>query len=544
MLKHVASRNIRLSLFLLVFICSGSLVFGQSAMPPGANNFLQVTGQNGTGAYDRVNVIFFEIPDTETATLNFAIFDPGINTTYDEINTDNSTTWHYLVGGSGTISNSNSQKWRYTEAELDPDLNPATDDGQHLAGTILDKLVYTPPGGDYDNGWVYFSGVSPSQGEHIGNKYYFKVVTVITFNANEKNGYRLDISSSRGTTPTTIANVRSFGYSMAIRVINSAGSWTLFPYVPDGEAGNYLIYSNLDMDGTTNPTGTAYNKSGTNVGNITLADNSYIANSGFFISDVVPVQDNGYWTYYFSENYTQNSNPNTVELWCWINGADVDQENVPGSVTIPGANSTIRIYSGTSTILIPDHVAIDVTDGIAPVNGTERLVLQLADTNGDPVLYEMDVWVQLSSATGTPAITSASSTPTGLPAQNALIRTDSSGMAWINITHTQAETVTVTLITDGVTGTPVSSSLPGTNESAAVTFQTDPAPALSSAANLSFTEGNAAALPAITISDSGTANITLANDIRIQIPAGLNAAFNTAASVNLVISGTGTGRVY
>ena len=44
---------------------------------------------------------------------------------------------------------------------------------------MLDSIT----GGSYTGifavgNWVYFNGVSPSQGEHIGNKYYFRLTAV------------------------------------------------------------------------------------------------------------------------------------------------------------------------------------------------------------------------------------------------------------------------------------------------------------------------------------------------------------------------------
>ena len=48
----------------------------QSRIPKEANNYLQVVGQSSLGGLDAVNVVFFEIPDTVSSTLYFAIRSP------------------------------------------------------------------------------------------------------------------------------------------------------------------------------------------------------------------------------------------------------------------------------------------------------------------------------------------------------------------------------------------------------------------------------------------------------------------------------------
>ena len=69
------------------------------------------------------------------------------------------------------------------------------------------------------------------------------------------------------------------------------------------------------------------------------------------------------------------------------------------------------------------------------------------------------------------------------------------------------------------------------------------APSISSAFNLSMIEGAApspANLPDIIITDSGSVDITAGNDLVIEIPAGLNAIFNTGQTGSVGVAG-GTG---
>ena len=64
----------------LVLLACAALapVSAQSRLPSNSNNWLQNASTTGNGDLDRVNVIFFEIPDTTTSTLYFAVNDPGV----------------------------------------------------------------------------------------------------------------------------------------------------------------------------------------------------------------------------------------------------------------------------------------------------------------------------------------------------------------------------------------------------------------------------------------------------------------------------------
>ncbi|MBN1523636.1 MAG: hypothetical protein JW904_04065, partial [Spirochaetales bacterium] len=553
MQKLFALKKIQLSLIVLLFFIAAVSLFGQSSqssMPQEDTNFLQITNDTGRGSMDGINVIFFEIPDTFTANLYFAIYDPGVDDNNGDGDLDDdagiATTTHYLIGGANALSHPNSQKWYYTGVNISAN--------EHLTGTPYGQLYY---GEDEDaqNSWVYFAGVSPSQGEHIGNKYYFKIVSVMSGSNTDKNAYRLDVSYAQTTSPSTISGARSFGYSWNVCFRDNGGNtWSTYPYLPDGASGN-LIVSSLDIDVTAgNETiGTVYNKSNAEppgTGSALTIDSTasdLVSNDPFAIA---LDEDDGLWYVSYVEE-DASSSPNTTELWFWTDAAAVDTDDVTTGTPVypPTQNSALRIYSSHFVTMVPDHVTINATDGTALVNGTEQLTLQLVDVNGDPSFYSRYVWVELTSASGNPRITAASSSPTALPAQNALIYTDSNGMATITITHDQPEDVTVNLYTNDTalpnppSPPPYDANLLGTNESATVSFQANPAPVMSSAANTTFTEGSSQTLPNITITDSGTADITAANDIRIQIPSGLNAVFNTGSSVTLQITGTGTGRV-
>ena len=509
-------------IFIMIFLAN--TIWAQSSMPPDPNNFLQITGQQGLGSYDRLNVVFFEVPDTETSLLYFAVFDPGVsNTGRDQVSGPNdTTTTHYLVGGSGCLSNSNSTKWYYSEAELTA--------GQHLTGIVLGEMTY--PGTDADGQWVYFAGVLPSQGEHIGNKYYFKVVSIVNTNANEKNAYRLDLSSSNSGSPTTIPNVRSFAYSLSIYLTSLGNSvWNLYPFVPKGKADNYLIFTNLDMDeiATPDPTGTAYNKDDTDVGPITISGNGQIANTGHLIASG---QDNGFWRYYFTDNWQADNNYNTSEIWCWTSSTDIDERTTIAAASKPAQNQTLRLYSAPYAVAEPDHVVASFADdGIAAVGSSERIIFQLVDASGEPQAAICDLWVDLEASAGSPQITAASNalTPTG--SSSILVCTDATGLAWVEVSNDAEVAVTLSVRTDG-TGSPPCSDLANIveNNQLVISFITDLPPSLSSASNLTFIEGNAANLPQLTITERGLTSIRTGVNVVIRIPAGLQANFDTTGA--------------
>ncbi len=102
---------ISVCIFWLLFASITSLM-GQSRIPAELNNYIQATGNTANGDQDPYMVVFYEVPDTITSTLYFAINHPGIDTTTPAApnNPDQGTAgaaWnYYLVGGTGTLSSS------------------------------------------------------------------------------------------------------------------------------------------------------------------------------------------------------------------------------------------------------------------------------------------------------------------------------------------------------------------------------------------------------------------------------------------------------
>jgi len=427
--------------------------FAQSRIPNETNNYLQVTGQSGLGGLDTANVVFFEIPDTVTSTLYFAIRSPendGANAE-DDGNAGNTT--FYLIGGSGALSDVKSRQLMYDAGEM------AGND--HLTGTNLDSNSF---GSSYAQEWYYFSGVSPSQGEHIANKYYFKIVTEAESGTPGKNGYQLDISTTSGGNPTGLSGVRSFAYSWMVGLHWSGRDWSLYPFVPENDTG-FVVFSNFDFDAdqTPDPTGTAYNKTNAqteaaSLGPITSSLNGVPYNTSYAIGGS---EDNGTWLAKYNEGTGGVGYWNTSEIWHWHSAGAVDDNLRRDSV------QPYRTYADYFAPSPPDHVGMTTEDSTATADGvdTERVLIQITDSSGSPQHYVRNVYITVDRSA---QISTASNTSDSLPAGAALVTTDNDGLAWITVVDDTAELVRVNAVTDGSNG---SDTLPGTNLPVYITFQ-------------------------------------------------------------------------
>ncbi|HET6486912.1 MAG TPA: hypothetical protein VFH83_10865, partial [Spirochaetia bacterium] len=153
-----------------LFLCISVSLSAQTASQfPLGNAWVGTAGSGSLGDRDETVVLFFEIPDTTASTLYFAVRNPGNSgnaAQFDEAGSGGTSYW-YLIGGTGALSDPNSQLINYTPLSVTP-----------RAGNLLDSFTRT----NQNEGWVYFQGVAPSQGEHIGNKYYFKIVLQVDAN--------------------------------------------------------------------------------------------------------------------------------------------------------------------------------------------------------------------------------------------------------------------------------------------------------------------------------------------------------------------------
>ncbi|MEM5947093.1 FlgD immunoglobulin-like domain containing protein [Spirochaetia bacterium 38H-sp] len=486
----------------IVFIFSVFFVFrisAQSAIPGSSTNYLQVTGSAANGDTDAYQVVFYEVPDTISSTLYFAIEHPGLSGASPDQGTGG--TWNfYLIGGSGAFSDSTARQMTYAS------LSEAQG-----SGTVLGQISATT-----ETGWLYFPGVLPSQGEHIGNKYYFRIVAEAA--NNNKNAFRCDVSYINSGTPTGDTNIRAFAYVMSLALLNT-NTWNLYPFVPDTASTTDTIdYKNWDMDGGESLA--AYDPSGTPLVAPSGSGNNVAAITSYTIGNVSYV--NTTWRLQITEGSGTEPPINTSLFWFTINDTTYDATEVP-----------LKIYSASYTPPSPDHVSVAPSSQTVASGDSATVSLQIVDSSGNPVPYQRDIYVAVNG--------SAQISPdNNATLQTELITTSSDGIASFSVSDASVETVTVTVYWDGSGG----SDSFGTSsfDTVSIDFVANPSPIISSAANTSFYSSAASpqALPDINISDSGTADITAANDIRIRIPTGLGAGFDTSVtSPGLTVSGSG-----
>ncbi|MBN2534430.1 MAG: hypothetical protein JXB88_16210, partial [Spirochaetales bacterium] len=554
--KILINTLMRYIIFLFILLLSLH-VFSQtgSQIPGGTDNYLQISNQYTAGILDSYCVVFYEIPDSITSTLYFGIYDPDIYyinppdpAPYPPTDDDSSvahnawkgtvvgaSTTFSLVGSTGTLSNAASKYVDY-----DSPSGPDDPFGSGM-GTILDQFVNTNT--TSNDGWVYFTGVNPSQGELIGNKRYFKIITYATATSGWiKNGFKMDISLNNTGNPTGVSGVKSFAYSWPV-YLKDSNTWDIYPFVPNSAEGNTIRFYNWDIDNgedltsydkdeVPDPLSTTIPLSGdtsTKWGDSEYEE--YTINAG---------ETNGTWRLRITENNSDNvaDSVNTAEFW-FANGTSVGSDF---------KNGVFRAYSSSyDDPPVADDVSISYEDGVAisDNNDTEKIHIQVVDSTGSPVPYSENIWF---ACDGTAIIDDASEFYPGYSAggNSALVVSDGEGYVWVTIRDNTEQTVTITVVVNGntVPGTDGNeSNLSTTIHYLQVDFLTDIPPVMSSSGNLSFTEGNAQTLKTITITDSVTANITAANDIRIAIPGTLNAVFNTGATVTATVSGAAVGRI-
>ena len=257
-----------------LILCAAGMAFAQFAptrFPPQGPQYVEgtamtqnwlYTGANTlVGDYTGANVVFFAIPDTTTQILFFAVRNPDVDVDGTLANSEPDLPavagppWvnYALIGGTGAYSSVA---------------------GQHLVGnaansggTVLDSITGSSYTGAFRVGaWVYFNGVSPSQGEHIGNKYYFRLTAVSPNYSNGtefKHCYQFDVSFTNSGTPTGLSSGNAFSYDVELAQLAATGdgvtaeTWNFYPFVPLGagtpmtattNAFNYALTGNITIN--------------------------------------------------------------------------------------------------------------------------------------------------------------------------------------------------------------------------------------------------------------------------------------------------------
>jgi len=530
------SRYMRRSLFLqLVFILVSLALFATPAQFPSgtddltgnARNAASITGTTSAGNSDRVSVIFFEIPIGTPGSLYFAVNHAGHDTN-DPVDTGvvgSEYSLFSLLGGVGTYSNPDARLVRYSSG------------GQARTGTVLDSFTSINAG--TPAGWTAYNPVSPSQGELIGNKYYFKIVVDASFSSDVsdwKNGFQVDVFNDAGLTGT-VANARAFAYNWCLTLPDAAYSTTLYPYVPEAINGtsDYIVVSNSDYDfDGANPVLSLEDSLGTtkiSSGNMNVSgDPSFLLLGNTSVTASAGEEDSA-WRLQLSQGLGVGYE-NPAEFWVWQHSPPPAYTGVGTGInddtTYPSGSDTVyRIYSSPPVFLSPDAVVInaDKANAVSGIPDDGRVIVQVVDSAGDPVPYQRDVTFSVTA--GSAVFESASNGVTGIGTNSYTLTTDADGFGWITFgVGPGVNNELNTIQASWAFGTPG-------NVSDSITFYNEPNLSLSSASptNIASDVGANTTLPAITILDSATVSDTV-NEVYIRIPGSLGVLFDNGSTLS------------
>ena len=513
MVNYMAKRTFGAFLFFSLFILIS--INGQSLVPSGSDDWLQVTSSTNQGGRDSIQTVFFQVPDSYTSPIYFGICDPETNGVAPDQNTG--TTYYYLLGGDGCYTNSNSREEFYST----PADSIAAGTGDILYtyeynNTFTEQSVITPVGGSPDvsddEEWAYFPPVYPSQGEHVGDYYYFRMV--VNASSSYKNAYKLVASSSlmNPATPVEITSIRAFAYSWCFDNRKNLSTWSFYPFVPDSvnTSGGLDIHTN-DADSESydlydifgNSRATDIPSSGTNWSSVTQGYN-YL----FSDSNTGDPQINGTWQIDFYNNEAGAPNENTIEIWSYETGSGI----------------CLPIYTASYTPPLPYRVTASVTDDPSLTGSDSTVHLQIVDSSGSSVPYSRNIYV--SDPSGNLAFYEEDGTTSII---GNLITTNTDGFYAFNCRNSNAESVEISFVTDGTLGSDALAGTNAENDKATVTHYTGAFPTLVST-GVSSVSGSSVSGIDFNITDDDGAYITASDNIYLRIPDSIDAQWNQTLS--------------
>ena len=493
----------------LLGVLSSGEVWGQSRIPKEAGNWLQVTGTSINGDPDRFMVAFFEIPGTVTEPLYFAVNSPGNSGSAPDAGGTGTWSFH-LVGGSGTVSNPISRQLVFTGGTDTENLEAAR------TGPLIQTRNFTN-----QTGWVYFNAVMPSQGEKIGDRYYFKIVAEAPAGNGGKNAFQVDVGFSGidGTTPGGSSVIRAFAYAWTLNLRQTAGNtWDLFPFVTSGMTGD-IDYKNWDMDSGEALAG--YNRDNSLNMTTALIPNPTVSGEGTTWpinaeTTQYPIvgQTGGTWRLRITETNGTEPAENTALFW-FENGGTV-----------------LRTYAQRYVPTV-SHVLLSPAISTA-TNGTPvPVTIQAIDTDGAPMPYSAPV--RVTAVGGTSPLINGSDA-------DEIITLNVDGFETFTISASDGE-VELTPYTDG-TGGAGNDFGSGEDVKTFVTFAADIPPTLTMASTLSYISDKVAPIniPTLIVADLGTANVGTAHGIKLRFSAS-GLSFLTVPTPTLSIGGPVAGTV-
>ncbi|MDC7219336.1 MAG: hypothetical protein PQJ59_05310, partial [Spirochaetales bacterium] len=525
-------------LIYIVLLFLSSLLFGQSRMPADTDAWLMVTENPSSGGLDAVVTIFFEVPDTVTSPIYFGIRDPECNDDRDPDSiiattgdgTDDglaSLTEFRLFMGDDAYTGANARDVDYGIPASNHDTDGTCPSGYDYRYDETTTAVSGYDGTDVtdDKEWVYFPSVYASEGEQVGNNYYFRLVVEADpdddINTNMKNAFQVIASyNSDSSSPTEITAIRAFSYSWCVDFEDdTTKTWDFYPFVPDSSGSTESMDLNfIDMD---------------NEGSYSL--DSYSGN----ISDSDNPGNTSPWSSYTNGGHTTDYQFGTDVNETWqvsitetTNGTNDGHNGVEFYAENEDTGDILKIYSSE---YIPDQpyrimATIDESD-----TDDERTVnLQIVDDEDNSVPYERTFDMSISYDGG--------GSYTLSPTDTSDITTNAEGFYSFTCTDATTETVTISFITDG-TGT--TDTLEGVNDTVTLVFDSGSIPTLSTDGSpdlRSLTEGDSPTDIDFTIVDVD-GDITTTNGIYLRIPDTVSAEFDTTVDLSGNITGDASGNV-
>jgi hypothetical protein len=193
------------------------------------------------GDNDSVQVIFLEIPDTNTDPLYVRIFDPDVGDSHDEghpapVVWDTATTFS-LYGGDWAYTGSGAREANYA----------TTTDPGIITGTLLFSQTFTESI-TWDDQW-FTVPITLTEGEHVSDKYVFKL-SVVGANAGDDGNFYDVVLSTSPSVNIAPDEARIFAYSWTF-LLPTSDPPKLYPYVAASTLT--LNQHNFDFDFNNNP---------------------------------------------------------------------------------------------------------------------------------------------------------------------------------------------------------------------------------------------------------------------------------------------------
>ena len=227
-------------IILILMICLTKIGFSQQ-MPSDDEKipYLCTLGKNADKTYgddDKVQIIFFSIPENSKESFYIRIFDPVISSKNDEIRGGENTKMRFSIyGGKG--------------AHSDPDAKKCDPVGNYKSGILLGSHTFSNEI-KYQDNWYTFGPFNATEGEaqpNVGGNILKLIVEGI--DGDDGNLYKLFLSS-KGDNNINVEGGNSFCYEYTFRLIQKQAAVShIYPFVPVGVISVLVNVFDYDNEG-------------------------------------------------------------------------------------------------------------------------------------------------------------------------------------------------------------------------------------------------------------------------------------------------------